>query len=648
MYKRILFLLVLIVSLASCSDKDVESTVDTKTWNIDSNVDTSYRPGDNFYMYGIGSWYKNTTDLGEYGLKSFFILDMPSLQIERYKNLDKPAENRFFNAFNTLDADSTKAMNAINNNLKLLDNIQTKTDAWVAIGKLMELGYNYPFQLITYCRGGKIKAVFAPTKLIAASGEYLLQDISSEGGIKSVLTNDSNEKQTSRYNRYDLSPSNLEKHPEINKAIVPYRSLCSRSFDTGMIDKIAETLGINIDDIYYYSDAGIDSTMNVINNYSVETIKELLKTCILNDIKYVSNYNLQKYNKEKGTSYTLDDLEDKVYKSYAKYLISYQFAQKYVNTENKEKIKAICNEFKSVLASRISGLDWMSATTKQYALEKLEAMAVNVGCPDEWITEAIPSFNNSSALENLMEARKCFYQLSRKLIGKVTSENSLNQLLSYGSRSLNEMNAFYNPSSNCINILPVFLNAPLFDESMSDAYNYSIYMVVGHEITHGFDSMGYLYDKYGDLNNWWTDSDKNEFQSRLQKLVNCYNQFEIMPDVAPGEYANGTATLGENVADLGGTNIAYQAYVNKLIKDGYNGDELIKQKKRFFLGLCNLWRLKFNLAGLRLLQKSDRTHSLGKERVNGVVMNMDEWYDLFDVKPGDKMYLKPEDRIHIW
>ena len=168
-------------------------------------------------------------------------------------------------------------------------------------------------------------------------------------------------------------------------------------------------------------------------------------------------------------------------------------------------------------------------------------------------------------------------------------------------------------------------------------------------MTHGFDSFGANYDKMGNLRNWWTVADKMEFEDRQQLLIDCYDQLELLPDEMPGVYAPGEQTLTENIADLGGFLIAHQAYMERLDRDGYTGEERLKQERKFFQGFAELWRSKYGpeYVNASLFEEQD-VHSISKERVNGVVMNCDRWYELYDVQEGDKLYLPVERRTYLW
>ena len=206
------------------------------------------------------------------------------------------------------------------------------------------------------------------------------------------------------------------------------------------------------------------------------------------------------------------------------------------------------------------------------------------------------------------------------------------------------VNACYIPNFNSMNIFPAFLREPFYSDEAPDAYNYATYMVFGHEMTHGFDTIGSTFDKLGDKRSIWASAaDEQAFAQRASRLADYYSHFEIFP----GEYADGENTLAENIADLGGVELALLALNNHLSQQGLTADGLRLEQRRFFYAYANLYRAKYE-NGYALYARGEDVHSLPKERVNGVVSNIDLWFDLFNVSEGDALYQAPADRIHIW
>ena len=250
--------------------------------------------------------------------------------------------------------------------------------------------------------------------------------------------------------------------------------------------------------------------------------------------------------------------------------------------------------------------------------------------------------------EDMMQIRAANFKGTMACVGKTSEEMSFNWMILCEDVSLLVDNAYYNPGDNSMTILPIYLMEPYYSKEYSDAFNYStLASTLGHEMTHALDVNGSMFDAYGNYRNWWTVADKMEFKDRQQKLIDCINMLEIMPNELPNVFADGEMTLSENTADLGGFLIGLQAYVEKLKREGYYGEEMTKQERKFYQAYAEQWRAKYT-PKYALRRRKDDVHSLAKERVNGTVMNTDRWYELFDVKFGNILYLTPETRARIW
>ena len=344
------------------------------------------------------------------------------------------------------------------------------------------------------------------------------------------------------------------------------------------------------------------------------------------------------------------------YQKYMKYEVSHDVGEKFVTPEMRQAGIDHCKTLISVFADRIKASTWLSDEGKKAALEKLDNMIINVDCPEQWITEAIPDLSKSqSAVEDVFLLRKAAFNFAKYVAGKPLKDVSFHMLLSPSTEhELSELNAFYMPTNNSINIFPWWFKAPLYDTEQNQALNYAfLFRTVGHEITHGFDSDGCRYNKWGDLADLFANpADKAAFDQLSKKLIDRFNELDIM--VIPGEKSRGAFCLSENIADLGGMEIAFDAYTRYLEKSGFTGEEKARQQAHYFIAYAEYYRQKYgpNFAEMilygNLLNNKPDSHSLSRERVNGIVRHVDAWYDLFGVKPGDKLYLAPADRVHIW
>ena len=313
------------------------------------------------------------------------------------------------------------------------------------------------------------------------------------------------------------------------------------------------------------------------------------------------------------------------------------YVAKYFTPEAKAKIEGLVGDLKVALAARIQRLDWMSPTTKAKALDKLSLLTIKVGYPTKW-RDYSALVQTPDDLYGDVERTQAF-EWARELA-------RLNDPVDRTEWDMTPqtVNAYYNPLQNEIVFPAAILQPPFFDPTADMAINFGgIGGVIGHEMTHGFDDQGRQFDGHGVLTDWWTPEDAAKFAARTKRLGAQYDAFEPFP----GIHVNGDLTMGENIADLGGLLLGLDAYHLSLkgkpapVIDGLNGDQ------RVFLGWAQVWRSAIRADEARKRLVSD-PHSPPEDRVNGVVHNIDAWYAAFDVKPGDKLYVAPEQRVRIW
>ncbi|WP_202630310.1 M13 family metallopeptidase [Sediminibacterium roseum] len=313
------------------------------------------------------------------------------------------------------------------------------------------------------------------------------------------------------------------------------------------------------------------------------------------------------------------------------------YVAKYFKPEAKEYMVKMVNNLQSTFADRIKRLDWMSEETKAQALAKLNAIAKKIAYPDVWKEYEGMSATKDNFFQNVRNAAIWGYNYNVSRMGKPVNRKEMGM-------TPPTINASYSPSNNDITFPAGILQFPFFDFGADDAVNYGgIAAVIGHEITHGFDDQGRQFDAVGNLKDWWSKPDADKFKSRADQVVKQYNALTVLDTV----HVKGELTLGENLADLGGLNMAYEAFTKtKQFKEGKKIDGFTPQQ-RFFLSWAQIWRnnaLPETAAQLILTDP----HSPGEHRANAPVTNIDAWYEAFDVKPGDKMYKPKEDRIRIW
>ena len=281
----------------------------------------------------------------------------------------------------------------------------------------------------------------------------------------------------------------------------------------------------------------------------------------------------------------------------------------------------------------------MGPQTKLEALAKLDKMGVKVGYPDKWRDYSGLAISSKSYVLNVLNSQAFEFRYSMDKVGKPVDPTEWGM-------TPQTVNAYYNPNRNEIVFPAGILQPPFFNLDADDAVNYgAIGMVIGHEMTHGFDNMGRQFDKDGNLRDWWTKEDSKAFEDHTAMLVDQYNHYDVLDST----YVNGKLTLGENIADLGGATVAYNAY--KLSLEGKEAPKPIDgftDYQRFFLSYAQIWRNNMRDEELRKRVKTD-VHSPAKVRINGVVYNMPEFYGAFpDIKPGDKLFRPVEQRPVIW
>jgi putative endopeptidase len=318
-------------------------------------------------------------------------------------------------------------------------------------------------------------------------------------------------------------------------------------------------------------------------------------------------------------------------------LLGQLYVAKYFTPAAKQYMVDLVNNLKITLGERIQKLTWMSDATKARALKKLNAFTVKIGYPDKWQTYEGLSINRDDYIGNLRRVSTWKYNYMVNQINKPVDKTRWGM-------TPPTVNAYYNPVNNEIVFPAGILQFPFFDFGADDAVNYGgIGAVIGHEMTHGFDDEGRQYDADGTLRDWWTKDDADKFKTRADQVVAQYNAFTVLDTL----HVNGKLTLGENLADLGGLNVAYAAF--KKTKEGKSKKKIdgFTPDQRFFLSWAQVWRgtQRPEAAAQRILVDP---HSPEQYRANAPLTNIDAWYTAFDVKPGDKMYKKPEDRTKVW
>lgn len=318
-------------------------------------------------------------------------------------------------------------------------------------------------------------------------------------------------------------------------------------------------------------------------------------------------------------------------------LASQLFVKKYFTAEAKKRMDELVNNLQIAFKSRIEKLDWMSDSTRKIALVKLNTIIKKIGYPDKWKSFDDVEISRDNYFANNRSVSKHFYKEMISKMGKPVDKTE------WGMTPYT-VNAYYNPSFNEIVFPAGILQFPFFDADADDAINYGgIGMVIGHEITHGFDDQGRQYDAEGNLKDWWTAGDAKKFESKIGEVEKQYNSYVILDTM----HLDGKLTLGENLADLGGIAIAYDAF--KMTAQGKGNEKIdgFTPDQRFFLGFAQVWRIMVRPEMMRVRVTTD-PHSPAMFRINGPLSNFEPFYAAFNIKEGDKMYKKPEQRAKVW
>ncbi len=318
-------------------------------------------------------------------------------------------------------------------------------------------------------------------------------------------------------------------------------------------------------------------------------------------------------------------------------LLGQLYVAKYFKPEAKARMAQLIANLRAAFEIRIKALDWMSDATKQKALDKLHAFTPKIGYPDKWKNYDGLVIARNSYFQNLRNTDIWEFKDMVGQLGKPVDRSRFGM-------TPPTVNAYYSPTMNEIVFPAGILQFPFFSPEADDAVNYGgIGAVIGHEMSHGFDDQGSQYDGKGNLHNWWTSEDRTKFEAKTKALGEQFDGYAVLDTI----HVNGKLTMGENIGDLGGLNVAYTAF--KLTKEGQSNEKIdgFTPDQRFFLSWAQVWRGNILPQSAAQLIKTD-SHSPGEYRTIGAPVNMDAWYNAFDVKPGDKLYKKPEDRIRLW
>ena len=680
-----------IIALNSCASKvmtapetttaPAENVKEIPEKGLDfTTFDKSVRPQDDFYNFVNGSWMKTATipaDKSTWGSFNKLGEDTDNNAMTILNSLlnDKFAAGSegkkiqdLYGTYMNMDKRNADGLTPIKADLSKIDAIKNLTDLQNYLNAATKNGENpfYAWGIDADLKDSKMNAVYLGNADLGMGRDYYQK------------VNEKNTEALAEYTKYVASM--LEVLGYKNSAataqnIVAFEKSIAQSYLTNeqirdatlqynpktMTQLSAMVKNVNLPK--YLTSVGVNTDRVIVGELKYyENLDKFINTKNIELIKDYMKFHLISSN----ASYLSQNLDDMKFNFYSKYLRGQQeqramnkrgyqvingvlgeafgklYVEKYFPAEAKAQMVELIGYLKKSFASHINNLTWMSPVTKEKALNKLNKFTVKVAYPDKWKDYSKLTINSEaeggSLYKNLQNVNEWQYQKDLAKIGKPVDRTEWGM-------SPQTVNAYYNPLNNEIVFPAAILQPPFFNPNADAAINFGgIGAVIGHEMTHGFDDSGAQFDADGNLVDWWTAEDKANFEKATKSLAAQYGTYEPVK----GTFVNGEFTNGENIADLGGVNIAYDA-LQMYLKDKGNPGEIsgYTQDQRFFMSWATVWRTLQKEAALVNQIKTDE-HSPGLYRAFGPLVNTDAFYKAFDVKPGDKLYKKPEDRIKIW
>ena len=636
-----------------------------ETFDHDAWIDRSVKPGDAFWHFAIGGWLK-TRDADDFGTINDLSVTIKKRLNRNVNNYDSPVAGKLFKLLNQPAPDKSEEVKVITDFLSTLklDGDVSKADLIRNFGKLYDIGCPALVLNVIGPLNGQMKCYLVSG--IPYSTNFLGASLSQLGDQNGEVSEDDN---PIKFVLSDLmgldfdSPDIKAKADEFDKIESKLSSLfygtAEKDNETGVIrlkriqpatlQSLADrrTRGDEGEDLKAvfneafhieeatHIDESVDKVLAILDEYSTDTWLLYQQyyvygrfSAMFRCTNYYDNiYNTIQRVKTLAPSATID----------------YEMAM-LLGDCDVEGCREILENMRQRMSQRIEQLDWLSSATKANALEKLQAMVFSVGKPDE-LYNADFKLTGNTAVEVAMQYMRQLTEYQRTIDGEPAYGNGWDYLNAnvVSTISLSSTNAFYVPQFNQLFIIPAYMMSQIFPTDKDNAQRYAVSMVFGHEMTHGFDPTGAKYDAHGFEKNWWTDGDMAQFKLLQQQMIDRYNELEVVP----GVMADGEKTLNENVADLGGVTLAYDLWNEKLKADGFTGEALRHLQRQFFLSYAVVWNLYRSDEDLLDQIKTDE-HSASFNRVNGISRLLDDWYTLFGVEPGDKLYVKPTNRVKIW
>ena len=670
--KKLLFLFTSVLLLAAC-----KNSTPVKQHTAITGIDSSIKPGDNFFRYVNGKWYDTAqVPPSQAGVGTYMFMNYPQrlrLQgildsVSKATNAPGSIEQKLGDfyasgmdttAINQLGYDPIRPLlahiDSISDVTSLVKFVATQAkvgnnavlgfgvgpdnkNSNLKIAHIYQTGIGLP-ERDYYFRTDPTSVHIREAYLtyLATLFELTGSDTATAKRDADIVYNIEKQVASSHKTNIELRDINANYHK------MPVAELAKRQPNIGWQNAL-DDLGAKTDSIDVAQPAYYDKLNALLKSVPINNWKLYLKAFSLGNYANVlskpfvdAEFEFNKVLSGQAVQKSRGELmADNVDRSLGMAL-SQLYVKKYFPEAAKKRALELVNNLQKALASRIDNLDWMSDSTKQKAKEKLFAITKKIGYPDKWRDYSNVTIVKGKYFQNVVAAAAGNYQYELAKLNKPVDRTEW-------FTTPSTVTAYNNPSANEIVFPAAILQPPYFDNNADDALNYGgIGMVIGHEMTHTFDDQGAQFDKYGNVKNWWTQDDYKKFKAKTQQVVDQYNRFAVLDTV----HVKGAMTLGENTADIGGVSIAYDAF--KMTKEGHDTTKIdgFTPDQRFFISIARIWRVKMKEQFLRYWINNN-PHSPPLWRVNGPLMNTTAFYTAFNVKPGDSMYLPEKDRIHIW
>ncbi len=671
---------VLAFASVSCKDKNVDQKPhEVKKFDI-ANLDTTAVPGNDFYQYATGGWAKANPMKDEYSRYGSFE-QLAETNQEQVKGLieelgktkhEQGSIGQKIGDLYAIGMDSVK-LNAdgakpIQPQLDQIKSASTIADIVKLAGEIRRYANNPFFGLYVGAddKNSSMNIVHLyQSGLGLGEREYYLAtdetSVSLRNGyqnlIKTQFVNAGySEDEATKASEVilkietELAKSHFKKEdprkPDLNYHKIKVEDL-NKSVTDFEWNMFFEAAGIkDLNELNVSQIEPVVTAIKLIHTLPIEESKAYLSWCVINTAATelsdaFVNANFDFYGKQLSGRKVLQPRWKRTVNAVDGSLseaVGQMYVEKYFPAEAKERMLKLVKNLQETLGERISGLTWMSDVTKEKAQEKLNAFNVKIGYPDKWKDySSLEIKGDDSYWANIMRVNIFHFEEMLKKINQPVDRSEW-------FMPPQMVNAYYNPTTNEICFPAGILQPPFFYMDADDAVNYgAIGVVIGHEMSHGFDDQGSKYDKNGNLADWWTPEDSKKFNERAQVLVNHFNKIEVLP----GTFANGEFTLGENIGDFGGLQISFNAF--EKTEEAKKGEKLdgFTPEQRFFLSYACVWAGSIRDEEILRRTKTD-PHSLGKWRVNGTLPHITGWYKAFNINEGDSLYLSEDKRADIW